>query len=80
TSSNWTLDQSTVSDGAPQRFFLEFDGHGWQERVGETLTAWELGDGRLVMLETADNSTIDLNLVLDRVWRNESSTAGVLQA
>ena len=80
TSSNWTLDQSTVSDGAPQRFFLEFDGHGWQERVGETLTAWELGDGRLVMLETADNSTIDLNLILDRVWRNESSTAGVLQA
>ena len=34
TSSNWTLDQSTVNDGAPQRFFLEFDGHGWQERVG----------------------------------------------
>ena len=80
TSSNWTLDQSTVNDGAPQRFFLEFDGHGWQERVGESLTAWELGDGRLVMLETADNSTIDLDLVLDRVWRNESSTAGVLQA
>ena len=80
TSSNWTLDQSTVADGAPQRFFLEFDGHGWQERVGETLTAWELGDGRLVMLETADDSTIDLDLVLDRVWRNESSTAGVLQA
>ena len=80
TSSNWTLDQSTVSDGAPQRFFLEFDGHGWQERVGETLTAWELGDGRLVMLETTDDSTIDLNLILDRVWRNETSTAGVLQA
>ena len=26
--------------------FFEFDGHGWQERVGESLTAWELGDGR----------------------------------
>jgi len=80
TSSNWTLDQTTVTDGAPQRFFLEFSGHGWQERVGEVLEAWELGDGRLLLLETADNSTIDLDLVLDRVWRNETSTAGVLQA
>jgi hypothetical protein len=80
TSSNWTLDQTTVTDGAPQRFLLEFEGNGWQERVGEQLEAWELGDGRLVLLETADNSTIDLDLVLDRVWRNESSTAGVLQA
>ena len=80
TSSNWTLDQTTLTDGAPQRFMLEFDGNGWQERVGDQLEAWELGDGRLVLLETADNSTIDLDLVLDRVWRNESSTAGVLQA
>ena len=80
TSSNWTLDQTTLTDGAPQRFLLEFEGNGWQERVGEQLEAWELGDGRLVLLETADNSTIDLDLVLDRVWRNESSTAGVLQA
>ncbi len=80
TSSNWTLDQTSVTNGEPQRFFLEFDGHGWQERVGDVLEAWELGDGRLVLLETADNSTIDLDLVLDRVWRNETSTSGVLQA
>ena len=38
------------------------------------------GDGRLVMLETADNSTIDLNLVLDRVWRNEAARLATLQA
>ena len=80
TSSNWTLDQTSVTNGEPQLFFLEFDGHGWQERVGDVLEAWELGDGRLVLLETADNSTIDLDLVLDRVWRNETSTSGVLQA
>ncbi|GIS27664.1 MAG: hypothetical protein CM15mP128_4230 [Methanobacteriota archaeon] len=50
----WALDQSTVNAVLrvlPPKFY----GHGWQERVGESLTAWELGDPPLGMLETADN-------------------------
>lgn len=78
TTSSWTLEQRRSSADGPQTFVLDFNGQGWQQRVGERLDAWDLGDGSLQMLETLDGSTMDLNLTLDRVWRNQTSLAGVV--
>lgn len=80
TTSSWTLEQEAGSEEEPQTFALFFDGQGWQQRNGDVLEAWELGDGRLLLVEASDGSTIDLNLSLDRVWRNETTVEGVLVA
>ncbi len=78
TTSSWTLEQRRTNNDGPQAFVLDFSGHGWQQRVDNRLDSWDLGDGSLLMLETIDSSTMDLNLTLDRVWRNQSSIGGVV--
>jgi len=55
-----------------------FNGQGWQERVGETLRSWELGNGTFQTLETLNGSETDLHLVLTQLWKNETVVGGVL--
>ena len=77
-SSSWSLEQS-YSDGiGAQRFALEFYGQGWQQRVGEVLSSWELGNGSFATLETTLEGQTDLNLILSQVWKNETIIRGHL--
>ena len=76
--SSWSLEQAYNNGTGPQRFALSFTGQGWQERVGEILSSWELGNGTFQTLETTAEGETDLDLVLTQVWKNETIVAGVL--
>ena len=76
--SSWSLEQVYDNGSGPQRFALSFTGQGWQERVGEVLSSWELGNGTFQTLETTGEGETDLDLVLTQVWKNETLVAGIL--
>ena len=44
-STTWSMDQNYTTDEGEQRFSLVFDGQGWQQRTGDVLNSWELGNG-----------------------------------
>ena len=77
-STSWELEQAYNDSEGEQRFGLAFNGQGWQERVGETLRSWELGNGTFQTLETLNGSETDLHLVLTQLWKNETVVGGVL--
>ena len=77
-SSTWSLEQSYTDGIGPQRFALVFSGQGWQSRIGEVLSSWELGNGTFQTLETTNEGQTDLDLVLTQLWKNETVVAGVL--
>ena len=77
-STSWALDQSYDNEEGQQRFALAFTGQGWQERVGDTLSSWELGNGTFQTLETTPDGASDLDLVLTQLWKNETVVGGVL--
>ncbi len=77
-SSTWSLEQAYTDGIGPQRFALMFSGQGWQERVGDVLSSWELGNGTFETLETTTEGQSDLDLVLTQLWKNETIVAGVL--
>jgi len=76
--SSWSLEQVYDNGSGPQRFALGFTGQGWQQRVGEVLSSWELGNGTFQTLETTGEGETDLDLVLTQVWKNETLVAGIL--
>ena len=76
--SSWSLEQVYDNGSGPQRFALSFTGQGWQERIGEVLSSWELGNGTFQTLETTGEGETDLDLVLTQVWKNETLVAGIL--
>lgn len=76
--SSWSLEQAYDNGTGPQRFSLTFEGQGWQERIGDVLSSWELGNGTFQTLETTAQGETDLDLVLTQVWKNETIIAGVL--
>ena len=51
---------------------LEFNGRGWQQRIGSTLISNELGTGFLSVNSFEDDTSIQLYLALDKVWLNET--------
>ena len=57
---------------------LLFEGNGWQQRIGEVLNAYELGNGTLLTSETTGNSTTELALDFESFWKNETVTSGFL--
>ena len=67
----WMIDQ-TGSDG--DQYDLEFTGRGWQLRDGENLESNELGSGNLSILTDDGETQIHTDIILDRVWLNESMT------
>ena len=77
-STTWALDQSYATDAGDQNFSLAFSGQGWQERVGDTLSSWELGNGTFATVESTDDGVTELDLVLTQLWKNETIVAGVL--
>ena len=77
-STSWELDQSFETTTGDQNFTLSFTGQGWQERVGDTLSSWELGNGTFATVESTAEGVSELDLVLTQVWKNETVVAGVL--
>ena len=78
TTTSWSLDQNYQTSEGNQSFMLLFEGNGWQQRIGEVLNAYELGNGTLLTSETTGNSTTELALDFESFWKNETVTSGVL--
>lgn len=78
TTTAWSLEQNYQTDEGNQSFVLYFEGNGWQQRIGEVLNSYELGNGTLFTSETTDNSTTELALNFESFWKNETVTSGML--
>ncbi|MEC7180498.1 MAG: hypothetical protein VXW36_03830, partial [Candidatus Thermoplasmatota archaeon] len=78
TTTSWSLEQNYQTNDGNQSFMLLFEGNGWQQRIGEVLNAYELGNGTLLTSETTGNSTTELALDFESFWKNETVTSGVL--
>ena len=77
-STTWELDQSYQTATGDQNVTLGFTGQGWQERVGDTLSSWELGNGTFSTVESTSDGVTELDLVLTQLWKNETIVAGVM--
>lgn len=77
-STSWSMDQNYTTEEGEQRFSLVFDGQGWQQRTGEVLNSWELGNGSFQTLESTDDGQTDLDLVFTQLWKNETIVGGIL--
>ena len=75
---SWDLDQTYMTEDGEQGFSLAFNGQGWQMREGVVLNSWELGNGTLTTLENTEDSSTNLTLNLDSIWKNETVQSGVL--
>ena len=51
---------------------ITFDGRGWQKRTGSILESNELGNGTLQIDMSNGSEGTAIDLVLDRIWLNES--------
>ena len=80
TTTTWSLKQDYQTNEGNQSFMLLFEGNGWQQRIGEVLNAYELGNGTLLTSETTGNSTTELSLDFESFWKNETVTSGVLSS
>ncbi|MGB0448639.1 MAG: choice-of-anchor X domain-containing protein [Candidatus Poseidoniaceae archaeon] len=78
TTTSWSLEQNYQTIDGNQSFMLLFEGNGWQQRIGEVLNAYELGNGTLLTSETTGNSTTVLELDFESFWKNETVTSGLL--
>jgi hypothetical protein len=76
----WMLDQSYTNEEGEQGFYLDFAGQGWQERTGNLVNSWELGEGNISFLESTGNDSTNLSLVLNSIWKNETIESGILNA
>lgn len=77
-STSWAMNQNYTTEAGEQAFDLSFTGQGWQERVGTTLSSWELGNGTFRTLETTQDGATEMDLVLTQLWKNETVVAGLL--
>ncbi len=78
TTTAWSLEQNYQTPEGNQSFMLLFEGNGWQQRIGEVLNSYELGNGTLLTSEITNDSTTELNLDFESFWKNETVTSGVL--
>ena len=74
----WLLDQIYNNSEGPQGFQLNFTGQGWQQRIGDTIESWELGNGSVSFLESTDLGSNNLSLDLQSIWKNETIQSGIL--
>ena len=74
----WDLDQTFNTSLGPQGFELDFVGQGWQQRTGNTVESWELGNGTVSFLETTEVGSNNLSLELQSIWKNETIENGQL--
>ena len=75
---SWDLLQNYTTVDGDQYFRISFDGQGWQQRIGDVLNSWELGDGVMVTEENTEGESTNMSFVLDSIWKNETITAGLL--
>ncbi|MDP6869973.1 MAG: hypothetical protein QGI21_04295 [Candidatus Poseidoniaceae archaeon] len=76
--SEWEMDQQWVNENGTQKYILVFDGQGWQERVDNKLDSWESGGGSLLIMTSTEDSALSLSLILDSVWKNETTIDGIM--
>lgn len=74
----WSMAQNYSDEFGPQVFNLTFEGQGWQQRIGDTLSSWELGSGRLWSVENTDADSTILDLNFSSIWKNETTLNGSL--
>ena len=74
----WLLDQIYNNSEGPQGFQLNFTGQGWQQRIGDTIESWELGNGSVSFIESTDLGSNNLSLDLQSIWKNETIQSGIL--
>ncbi len=74
----WDLEQKFNNSLGPQGFELDFTGQGWQQRIGNTVESWELGNGSVMFVETTDVGNNNLSLELQSIWKNETIVNGQL--
>ncbi len=72
----WSLEQQ--NDSADTSYDLVFSGRGWQQRVGTLLESNELGEGLLTIVTDDGATEMEIQLLLDRVWLNETADGGEL--
>lgn len=77
-SNTWSLTQGFLDENGTQSYALDFEGRGWQRRSGLVLTANELGNGTLMLVETTDAGRLALDLELTRVWRNLTASGALV--
>ena len=76
--SEWTMDQQWENENGTQKYILLFDGQGWQQRIGNSLESWEMGNGSLLIVSNTVDSSISMMIDLDSVWKNETTVDGVM--
>ena len=74
--SNWIMDQQWENENGSQKYILAFDGQGWQQRTGDSLESWEMGNGTLYVLTSTEEGSVAIDVDLETVWKNESSFKG----
>ncbi|MEE2811676.1 MAG: choice-of-anchor X domain-containing protein [Candidatus Thermoplasmatota archaeon] len=65
---------------ANESWDLNFIGQGWQQRIGDSLEANELGTGTLAIQESIDGGTVSILMWLSTIWLNESTVGVDLQS
>ena len=78
TTNSWSLEQYQDVNSSLPAFDLQFAGNGWQQRIGSNLESWELGDGILTTMGNSSGQDMNLNLVFDRIWNNQTSEYGIV--
>ena len=76
--SHWEMDQQWENENGTQKYILVFNGQGWQQRVGNTLESWEMGNGTLMIVSNTADSSISMMIDLDSVWKNETTVDGIM--
>ena len=74
--SNWLMDQQWENENGSQKYILEFNGQGWQQRMGNILESWEMGNGSLYVLTNTEEESLSLDINLETVWKNETTFKG----
>jgi len=74
----WEMDQQWENENGSQKYILIFDGQGWQQRVGNTLESWEMGEGELTVLSNTEEGRLSIIVDLESIWKNETTVDGLL--
>ena len=72
------MDQQWENENGSQKYILIFDGQGWQQRVGNTLESWEMGEGELTVLSNTEEGRLSIIVDLESIWKNETTVNGLL--
>ena len=76
--SQWVMDQQWENENGSQKYILAFNGQGWQQRIGNNLESWEMGNGSLLIVSNTAEGGISMVIDLDSVWKNETTTNGIM--